>query len=215
MAVSKASANAITPAAKGAMAIGSGTNTASILTVGSNDQVLTADSTQTTGVKWATPVSGGMTLLDSGTLSGASVTTASLSSSYNDLYVYLESPKPATSMALISMRFNSDSGANRYFSYGGWNQYDKSFNSTKMDVSEGINNSGTLYGLMMIYIPRYSNTTTWKWLESKSFLDSTVNNFDLNNNVCAYSQTGAISTLTFFPSSGNWTSGNYYVYGVK
>lgn len=53
MAVSKASANAITPAAKGAIAIGSGTNAAGVLAAGTNNYVLTADSAETLGVKWA------------------------------------------------------------------------------------------------------------------------------------------------------------------
>lgn len=42
--------------AKGDLAVGTGADTADNLAVGSNGKVLTADSAQTTGVKWATPL---------------------------------------------------------------------------------------------------------------------------------------------------------------
>ena len=44
--------------AKGGLVVGTSTNNAAELAIGTNGQVLTADSTQTTGTKWATPASG-------------------------------------------------------------------------------------------------------------------------------------------------------------
>jgi len=57
--------------------------------VGANDTVLTADSAQALGVKWASVASGGMTLLASGTLSGTSVSLTSISQSYENLIIYV------------------------------------------------------------------------------------------------------------------------------
>lgn len=45
--------------AKGDLAVGTGADTASRLGVGTNGQVLTADSAEATGVKWSTPAGGG------------------------------------------------------------------------------------------------------------------------------------------------------------
>ncbi len=47
---------------KGQIAVGDGSGDATILTVGSNDQVLTADSGEASGVKWAAAASGGATI---------------------------------------------------------------------------------------------------------------------------------------------------------
>jgi len=75
--------------AKGDLIAGTGADTFSRLAVGTNDQVLVADSTTATGLKWATAPSG-MTLLSTTTLSGTSTTISGISQSYTNLLIQLE-----------------------------------------------------------------------------------------------------------------------------
>lgn len=79
--------------AKGDLVVGTGADAFSRLAVGSNNQVLVADSAQATGLKWASP-SSGMTLITTGTLSGASTNFANcFSSTYDSYIVYIYNMK--------------------------------------------------------------------------------------------------------------------------
>ena len=89
------------------------------LGVGANNTILTADSAEATGLKWATPSSGGMTSLASGSFSasGTAFDISSISDSYNELWLYLTNwSTNYSSDTSAYLRLNNDSGSN-YLSY--------------------------------------------------------------------------------------------------
>ncbi len=61
--------------AKGDLIVGTGADTATKLTVGTNTHVLTADSSTTSGLSWAAPTTGDITGVTAGTaISGGGIT---------------------------------------------------------------------------------------------------------------------------------------------
>ena len=92
--------------AKGALLSATAASTPGVLTVGSNDQVLTADSSTATGLKWATPAAGAYTSLASGTLSSTAVTLSSISQSYVDLYLVVNNPYLVATGTALAFRCN-------------------------------------------------------------------------------------------------------------
>lgn len=105
--------------AKGDLIVATAADTVSRLAVGSNDQVLTADSTTATGVKWAAAASGGAnwTLLNSGgtLLSGSSTVTVSGISGKDKIFVLIDSASCADAYFTIRLRLNTDTGSNYNF----------------------------------------------------------------------------------------------------
>jgi hypothetical protein len=159
----------------------------------------------------------GMTSLATGSLSGASITISSIPATYKDLKLVIRNFKPATDDAMLEMRFNGDSTANRYSSLTSTTNYiSSSFNSDRMSL-QGNNDNSVANGLINIEIPDYANTSTWKYLMSNAFSvnATTTTNFNWYSRAGWYNQTAAISSLTLFPDSGNFTSGDYILYGVK
>lgn len=89
MTVSKAASNAVAPAAKGDLVIGSGTNASTVLGVGTNNHVLTADSAVTGGIKWAAPSSGALVFITASTFSNtaSAIIDNCFTTTYDDYYV--------------------------------------------------------------------------------------------------------------------------------
>jgi hypothetical protein len=91
--------------AKGDLIAGTGSATFDNLPVGTNGQTLVADSTASTGLKWATPAGGGgMTLLHTITLSTTSHTQSGISQAYKNLYVVGQNLGVTASTAALRMQ---------------------------------------------------------------------------------------------------------------
>ena len=206
--------------AKGDIIAATAADTVARLAVGSNDQVLTCDSSTATGLKWATPASGGMTLISTTTLTGSSVTLSSIPQGYIDLRIIVRQFLPDTNNALLRLRFNADSTANRYrnLEFANGNNWNITYNSDTFEFGSGIGTSSSVAeGLCDLTIPDYTNTVTRKMIYGfVTFISSgTTTNFNHNTIQSYYNQTGAISSLVFVPSTGNFTSGTILLYGVK
>jgi hypothetical protein len=215
MAITKATASSIAPAAKGDLVAGSATNDAAVLGVGANDTVLTADSSEATGLKWATPSSGGMTLISTTTLTGASVTLSSIPQTFNHLQLVIQNYRPSTDTDL-RMRINGDTGVRYISNLSG--STNVSFDAASMAIAVDQQESSVASQFFNVTtIPNYTNSVTWKIAfcyglgNGNSDPTAATGRFGTS----AYNQTGAISSLTLYPDSGTFTSGTVLLYGVK
>lgn len=197
--------------AKGDLIVATAADSVDRLAVGSNDQVLTADSSTATGLKWATPSVGGMTLLSTTTLTGASVTVSSISTSYNDLKLVFEDLYSATDGVFLYIQFNGDTG-NKY-SYQYFNTQDagtrQANTAAQLEVSK-IRNSSSLTTDGYMLLSNYNNTTSVAG--TMSFTYSSVHT---QGGSFGYNNAAAITSVKVYMSSGNISGGTLKIYGVK
>ena len=100
--------------AKGDLIGGTGADTFARLAVGANGTILTADSAEATGMKWAAAAGGGgMTLISTTTLSGASTTISVSSNSYKNLVMFAEGIDCSNDVDVF-IQLNGETGATAY-----------------------------------------------------------------------------------------------------
>jgi hypothetical protein len=203
--------------AKGDIIAASAADTVTRLAVGANDTVLTADSSTGTGLKWATPAAGGMTLIATANASNsASITLSSIPATYNDLRVIIRNFRPADDSVNLYGRFNGVTGENYRTVDFATAQGSLGFTTNFFNFMSGIDN-GTQTSLAYMEIPDYKNTTTWKIARSSMIAanGTTPANVQWSNTTGFTNQTGAVSSITFYFNTGNITSGTFEVWGVK
>jgi hypothetical protein len=187
------------------------------LGVGANGTVLTADSAETTGLKWATAAAGGgMTLINTGgtTLTGASVSITSIPSTYKNLQLLIRNYKPANDTTNLRATFNSTAGYNGV--YVGVDENRSPTGDADLLISRTQDNS-VAQGVIVVQIFDYADTNTFKTM----FTYAITNNATTSSNVnfmcgqSVFGSTTAISSIQIFPASGNFTSGTAFLYGVS
>lgn len=220
MAITKATASSIAPAAKGDLVVGSATNDAAVLAVGTNNYVLTADSSATNGVKWAAVSGGGMTVLASGSLPVANVLNlTSISADYKDLRLVIRNAQHAS---------NSGSGMGyRLNGQGAGGEYNPRLNI----VSEGVISAGSdstriplTYNdakkdeniTIQINIFDYANTSTNKrWQHSITYMKQGTTTWESNFQIGQYKfDNSAINQIQLYMDS-SFSAGTYELIGIK
>ena len=191
-----------------------GSGTFARLGTGTNGQYLTTNGTTNS---WGSISAGGMTLLSTTTLSGASTTISSISGSYKSLVAYVKQPLPATDGATLYLRLNGDSASRyRQVGYTTANSTVAAFSANQVTLLDALDNATTL-SFAWFQIPDYANTTTYKMVDAKGLgTDQTTTTSASNYQTMTwYNQPVAITSLQFLMSSGNLTSGTVLLYGVN
>lgn len=144
-----AQATAINPAivdAKGDIVAATAADTVARLAVGANNTVLTADSAEATGLKWAAPAGGGksFTLLNAGgtALSGNSTVTVSGISNADDIYIFGNNVNFAAASNTTICRINTDSSS-KYGDAGFVYQTPASYTASRFSVISHLPNGNT------------------------------------------------------------------------
>ena len=164
---------------------------------------------------WTTPASGGMTLISTTTLTGATVTLSSIPSGYNSLRIFVRNYKPSVDTEYTYMRVNNESGTfYREFTASSDNNAP---NNTDTGLILARNDNSVSDSFYVIDIPDYANATTFKFLDvvGLSTNPTTTANINFKRVYSVYYKTTAITQLDFIVASGTFTSGTVLLYGVK
>ena len=208
--------------AKGDLIAGTGSATFDNLPVGTNGQTLVADSTASTGLKWDTPASGGLTVIATGTLSGTSVVISSIPATYKHLMVSVYGATWDTANDSLGLRYNSVITNYNNSSYS-HNNTTAANNGTVASTSwlntdwafDWLRTGADNHSVWFIY--DYNNTTGTPLCTGSATYFATNSQRSRVTSVFGNTATSvAITSLTLRCDGGrNMTAGTYTVYGVS
>lgn len=203
--------------AKGDLVVGTGSDAFSRLAIGTDGQVLTADSTQATGMKWATAASGsgGFTLLSTTTLSAVTTTLTSISQSYKHLLLVFNN---CYTSGADTIYVRPNSGTSGYYFAGirvssGAANYYNTDNGTRLPVMYAPENSTGRLGQGEVWFYNYT-TTANKSFFIRGFSGNGGTNKDAITMQGYYGTSSAITSLEI-NGNADTVSGTLYLYGVS
>lgn len=195
----------------GDLIVANGNASVTRLGIGTNGQYLSSNGTTAT---WTTPSSGGMTLLASGSLVGASqANLTSISSSYKSLNLRIFNSKYDSAAMSYGVELNGSTNSN-------YRQSQLINNSSS--VSEANTTRAYFYlgysaanksANFDIWLPGYAGTAKPRLFHYSYAVDD---NFNSSAGFGNFNENGAISAIRFYNlSSYNFTTGTYELYGVQ
>jgi len=210
--------------AKGDVLTATAANTISRLGVGANGEVLTADSTTATGLKWA--AAGGSATISqiaTGSLSGTAVTISSLTQ--DQLYLRISGTLFNTTSGYIYVRINSSSSAvynnvsTLFYSSGNvynlW-AFDTSTTATAINLNTTVKTQDR------------SDANNFYWLKLTNCKSAGFTNYEFNSNFWdgageistangsgIYANASQVTSIQILNSSGTaFTAGTYTLWGA-
>ena len=215
-----------TVTAKGDLIVGTANNAVSRLGVGANGTTLVADSAEATGLKWATPATGGAnwSLLNAGgtALTGASTITVSGISSADKIMFLFQAASSASAGSEISMRLNGDTG-NNYTRLGQYNQIATTYTVGNFTADTGVggdnrhflgtmstNSGSACSGYALI---TGANSSGVKVIQSVGAIGPSGGNNQVFTSFGGfYNSSSTISSISLVSSTGNFDNGTIFVY---
>ena len=205
--------------AKGDLIVGTGADAFSRLAVGAtNGHVLTVDSAEATGLKYAAVAggAGNMVQIATGTLSGASVVISGLSS-YTDILVFMYGATNNTANGQIYMRLNATSTNHntRGQRINGVSTVNYLGAMADSDFYLSIGGTVTRTASTNNYLAKLTNCKNAGFTDvdiQATFYDSSGNQA-LGMAKGIYDKSEAVSSITLRAGGGTWAGGDYYVWG--
>jgi len=195
--------------------------------IGTNNQVLTADSAEALGLKWATPTAPAQnfSLLGTGTTTSGSTVTVSGISGINTIYIVLRQVSTNTAGSFLSLQFNTDSSA--LYSFAGvQNLYTISGSTTQFASTNTTNGSAislsslptgtadaTVSGVIRVDGCNSAGLKTFTYSGGSNSTAASSNNGYQNMRGGAYAGTSTISSVSLLTDTGTFDAGSFLVYG--
>ena len=191
----------------GDLIVANGNASVTRLGIGANGTVLTSNGTT---AAWGTIAGGGLTLISTTTLSGATVNLTSLPQTYKQLYFVVRNLRVNTSGSNVTITVNSTTIRQKYLNRS--NTWSDTTAGEFWNASSFLNNQDNSF---VFTIDDYTASTGRKPIRAWGYwFDSGTSEITAINATGVTTSTSAITSVTFTCSS-SFVSGSILTYGVN